>query len=160
MFEASTDILRIVKRELIPWHYQSGTQQWLIQRCQQCLHYRMIWNSDANCTSLRRLQAAWNFPGRLKYKGVTTWRTHLEQPVLAIIHLCVIRDFCEITAHQRKVMSLIHLPYGSNSSHNGFIVQLATKRITRIGRVSDYSSGANNSGCLPYQPQLRVFRMD
>jgi hypothetical protein len=60
------------------------------------------------------------------------------------------RDFCEVATHQRKVMPLIHLPYRPNASHDVFIAQLASKRITRIGGVGDHPSGAYDNRRLPY----------
>jgi hypothetical protein len=61
------------------------------------------------------------------------------------------RYFCEVSTHQGKMVPLIYLPYRPNSSHNVFIAQLASKRITRIGGVSDQPSGAYDGRRLPYE---------
>ncbi len=120
----------------------------------------MIWYSDANCIATGGLQAARHFPSGLKYKRIATRRAHLEQSVLTVINFSVMRDFREVATHQRKVVPLIHLPYRPNSRHDGFVAQLASKRIAGIGGVGDYRSGPHDSGCLPYQTQLGVFRVN
>jgi hypothetical protein len=70
------------------------------------------------------------------------------------------RYFREVATHQRKVVPFVYLPYCPNSSHDGFIAQLAPKRITRVGGIGDDPSGAHNGHCLPYQTQLGVFWMN
>ena len=111
----------------------------------------MIRYSDPNCIAAGGLQAARHLPRGLKYKGIATRCAHFQQPVLAIIDFSVMGDFCEASTHQSKVVSLIHLPYRPNPSHDGFVAQLAAKGIAGIGGVGDYRSGTHDSGCLPYQ---------
>jgi hypothetical protein len=70
------------------------------------------------------------------------------------------RDFGQISAHQRKVVSFIYLSYGANTGHYVLVSQLATQRITGIGWISDYATGSHDSRRLPYQAQLGVIRMN
>src|SRR5687768_13787374 len=129
VFQTDANFLSVIEGKLISREHQGRTQQRFIQLSEQRVHHRMIANPHPDGAAPGMLQATRHLPRSRKYKSIRTGCTRLEQSVFAVIELGITGDFGEISAHQRKMMMLIHLADRANSRHDGLVTQVAPQGI-------------------------------
>ena len=120
----------------------------------------MIRNSHTDRVTPGMQQTPGHFPGSVKDKRVTTGSAGFEQPVLRIIESGVARDFRKVPAHEGEMVMFIHSAQRPNSAHDVFVAQLPAEGVAGVSRVYDDASRPHNSRGLPYQPRLRVIRVN
>ena len=60
-----------------------------------------------------------------------------EQPVLPIVHHCVLADICKISAHQSEMMIAVRLANLADAFERGLVADMAAQRVARIGGIDD-----------------------
>src|SRR5688572_15671328 len=97
----------------------------------------MVRDPQSDRTTLGILESLRCFFRGLQDKGVRPRSERPQGSVLLIVHARVLGDLGQVAADQREMMMLVRLTDSRDALHGGFVADMTTKRVTRIGRIHD-----------------------
>src|SRR5438477_12183966 len=117
-------------------------------------------DTHADRLTARMQEPARHLARRAQDESIAARRCVLEQTELAVVDARVYRGFGDIAAYQREMVTRVDRADGTDALHRGLVADMTAQRVTRISRVNDHSSGADNLDRLKYQPRLRISGMN
>src|SRR4051794_26910520 len=97
-----------------------------------------------------------DFLGGFENEGIRPWGRRLQHAVLAVIHLCVFRDFTEIPAQQGEMMFLVDAADAAQTLDSSLIIEMTDQCVTGVCGQGDDAAAIDDLRSLLDQSSLWI----
>ena len=91
---------------------------------------------------------------------IAAGRCALEEAKARVVDDGVGGDLRQVAAHQRQVVTRIHVPHAAQALDRAGVPEMAAQRVAGVGRIGDQPAAAHDLSGAAHQPRLRVSGMD
>src|SRR6266545_1318118 len=120
----------------------------------------MIRHAYADGTPTGMLEAPRNFAGGREQKRVRPRRPLANDPELPVVEPGEMADAGEVAQHQGQVMRIADAADLADALRGSRLAEATAERVTRVRRIGNHATIAQDRRRLANEPRLRIDRVD